>query len=212
MGCCCWGSLCCGRRDPPFYLGWFEGRLGVGDLYLGLRDHCAPPPIAGQLAARRKAIVPHNAVQLRSIRNKIERRPPIFATRSWPRWSTMLAHPCSATRDASITSDKVATDLRVFVLSLFRERRELVYRAFHPVAGPVGASRVDRVVVRRPRLETINTHSEDRVRVGHVQPDRGFGRLTEVLGIRAVVHDAEVFRRARRCGALPPDDCRFFRD
>ena len=31
--------ICCGRRDPPFYLGWFEGRLGVGDLYLGLRGN-----------------------------------------------------------------------------------------------------------------------------------------------------------------------------
>ena len=27
-------NICCGRRDPPFYLGWFEGRLGVGDLIL----------------------------------------------------------------------------------------------------------------------------------------------------------------------------------
>jgi hypothetical protein len=39
-----------------------------------------------------------------------------------------------------------------------------------------------------------------------------FSRLTEIVGIRAVVHDAEVFRRARRCGAHPSDDCRFFRD
>jgi hypothetical protein len=54
---------------------------------------------------------------------------------------------------------------------LHEERRELVYRAFHPVAGPVGASRVDRVVVRRPWLETVDAHSENRVRVGHVQPD-----------------------------------------
>ena len=93
---------------------------------------------------------------------------------------------------------------------LYLSRRELVHRAFHPVAGPVGASRVDRVVVRRPWHEAVDTHSEDRVRVGHVQPDGGFGHLAKVLGIRAVVHDAEVFRRARRCGAHPSDNCRFF--
>jgi hypothetical protein len=99
--------------------------------------------------------------------------------------------------------------------SLFRllclSRRELVRRAFHPVAGPVGASRVDRVVVRRPWLEAVDTHPENRVRVGHVQPDGGLGHLAKVFGIRAVVHDAEVFRRARRRGAHPSDDGRFFR-
>jgi hypothetical protein len=40
-------NVCCGRRDPLFYLGWFETRLGVGDLYLGLRrNHCERGPWA----------------------------------------------------------------------------------------------------------------------------------------------------------------------
>ena len=106
---------------------------------------------------------------------------------------------------------RCSTDLRV-VGSLFRERLELVYGAFERVAAPVGASRVDCVIVRRHWLETLDTHSEKRVWMGHVQSDGRFGRLTQVIGIGAVVNDAEVFRRTRRCGAHPSDDSRFFCD
>jgi hypothetical protein len=61
--------------------------------------------------------------------------------------------------------------MRFLIRSLYLSCRELVHRAFHPVAVAVGASRVDRVVVRRPWHEAVDTHSENRVRVGHVQPD-----------------------------------------
>src|ERR1700730_4680599 len=110
--------------------------------------------------------------------------------------------------------DRARPFASVLMRSLFRllclSRRELVHRTFHPVASPVGTRRIDRVIVRRPWLEAVDTHPENRVRVGHVQPDWGFGHLTKVLGIRAVVHDTEMFRRARRRGAHPSDDGRFF--
>jgi hypothetical protein len=77
-------------------------------------------------------------VQLRSIRNKTERRPPISATRLWPRWSTLLAHPCSAARDASITSDKVATDLRVFCVPYFESVVNWFTVPFTPSLVPSG--------------------------------------------------------------------------
>lgn len=58
--------------------------------------------------------------------------------------------------------DRAPPFASVFLGPLFRllrlSRRELVRRAFDPVAGPVGASRVDPVVVRRPRLEAVDTH------------------------------------------------------
>src|SRR3984893_13452407 len=173
----------------------------------------------------------HNGITLRALsqltfatksaRNGRSHKNAIGPTPTWGNHSqsiTSLARPSSGSGKArpSVLSvfrrlyaarwvGRVRPVASVFMRFLFRSlylwRRELVHRAFHPVAVAVGASRVDRVVVRRPWQELVDTHSENRVRVGHVQPDGGFGHLVKVLGIRAVVHDAEAFRRAGRCGA-----------
>jgi hypothetical protein len=49
--------------------------------------------------------------------------------------------------------------------------------ALHAVACPIGLDRVNGVVVRRPRLEAVHAHAENRVRMARIQPDWGLRSL-----------------------------------
>ena len=84
------------------------------------------------------------------------------------------------------------------------------YRAGHAVAPAVGLHRVHRVIVSRPRLQVVHAHAEHRIGMGRVQPDVRLRGLAQVLGIRAVVHNSKVLRRAARVVRGPPDNGQIF--
>jgi hypothetical protein len=86
--------------------------------------------------------------------------------------------------------------------------RELPDGALHAIALPVGLHRIDRVVVRRARRETVHIHAKYRLRVFLIQPDVRFRRLVERIRTRAVVHDPVVLVRAAGIIARPPDSSR----
>src|SRR5207245_11321461 len=85
-------------------------------------------------------------------------------------------------------------------------RSELAYLALQPVALAITLHRRDRVVVCRPRLEAPHLHAECRLRMALVQRDGVLCHLAELLGIRAVVHDAVVHVGAAGVVGRPPDD------
>jgi hypothetical protein len=70
---------------------------------------------------------------------------------------------------------------------------EIVYWADDSVARAVRVNRVHRVIVGCVRLEIKHAHAEDRMRMLLFQSDVRFRRLAQIFGIRAVVHNAEVF-------------------
>ena len=87
---------------------------------------------------------------------------------------------------------------------------EGVYWASDSVAPAVGLRRVHRVVVSRPWLQVVHAHAEHRIGMGRVQPDVRSRGLAQVLGIRAVVNNSKVLRRAARVVGGPPDNGQIF--
>ena|ERR1700756_1850033 len=79
-------------------------------------------------------------------------------------------------------------------------------RTFHTIARAVTFHRIDRVVVSRSGLKSVDTHTEIRVGMVTIQPDVGFRGLAEVLRVRAVGHDAEMLIATSGISARPPDD------
>ena len=88
--------------------------------------------------------------------------------------------------------------------------REGVYWACDSVALAVGLHRVNLVVVGSVRRKAFHAHAEHRIGMGRVQPDVRFRRLAQILGIRAVVHNSKVFRRAARVVGGPLDNGQIF--
>src|SRR5438128_824651 len=115
-----------------------------------------------------------------------------------------LADPRTA-RDGGLEPPRPAPAVRARIVSALR-RGELVYGTLHLIALAITLHRRDRVVVRRPRLEAPHLHAECRLRMALVQPDGVLRRLAELLGIRAVVHDAVVHVGAAGVVGRPPDD------
>ena len=99
--------------------------------------------------------------------------------------------------------------MEVFTPDLLR-CREGLYRTGNSIAPAVGLHRVHRVVVSRPRLQVVHANAEHRIGMGRVQPDVRFGRLAQVLGIRAVVYNAKVLGRAPRVVGCPPNNGQIF--
>src|ERR1700738_806452 len=83
---------------------------------------------------------------------------------------------------------------------------ELLDRALHPVVLAIALLRGNAVVVGRPWLEALHAHAECGGWMALVQPDGRFRRLAQILGIRAVVHDAQMIVRPARVVSGPPDD------
>ena len=54
---------------------------------------------------------------------------------------------------------------------------EMLDTALRPVAFAIGFHRVNRVVIRCPRLEAVHAHAENRVRMARIQPDWGLRGL-----------------------------------
>src|ERR1700730_7768378 len=83
---------------------------------------------------------------------------------------------------------------------------ELVDWALHPIALTNAVCRGHLVVIGRLRLQILHAHPENRLWMAPVEPDLGFRRLAELLGIRTVGHDGEMLVRASRVGGGPPDN------
>src|SRR5437660_1650714 len=75
---------------------------------------------------------------------------------------------------------------------------ESLYGAGDSVAFTKRVRGINRVVIGGVRLETVNAHSENRIRMALVQPDVRFCRPSQVFGISAIVHEAEMFVRPSR--------------
>jgi len=54
---------------------------------------------------------------------------------------------------------------------------ETPHRTFHIIARAISFHRIDRVVVSRPGLKALDTHTEFRVGMVTIQPDVGFRGL-----------------------------------
>src|SRR5437867_7945279 len=83
---------------------------------------------------------------------------------------------------------------------------ELVDRALHPIALTSALRRGHLVVIGRPRLQTGHAHAENRLGMAPVDAYGRFRCLAQVLGIRTVVHDAEMNVRPPRVVGGPPDN------
>src|SRR6266568_3581844 len=67
---------------------------------------------------------------------------------------------------------------------------ELIDGALHPVALTAAAHRGHLIVIGRLRLQILHANPENRLRMVPVEPNVTLRRLAQILGIRAVVHDA----------------------
>ena len=78
---------------------------------------------------------------------------------------------------------------------------ELVYSVPPSSEGrAIAAHRFNRVVVRRPRRKVHHRHAVDHVREISIPPIERFCPATEVLGVRAVVHQRVLDRVAASIG------------
>src|SRR5580698_4817937 len=83
--------------------------------------------------------------------------------------------------------------------------REFHNGTLHAVTFAARLRRINRVVVRRARCETLQVHPKYRLRMFLIQADVRFRRLVEVIGIRPVMHDPEVLIGAAGIIARPSD-------
>src|ERR1700719_720782 len=76
-----------------------------------------------------------------------------------------------------------------------------------PIALSIALNRGHLVVVRRLRLERVQTYAEVRVGMTPVKPDVGFCRLVQGFRVRTVLHHAEVLVGTPRVVGGPSNNC-----
>src|SRR5271167_1089870 len=80
---------------------------------------------------------------------------------------------------------------------------EPIDAALYPVASAIGSYRIDRIVVSRLRTEALHAHTENRIRMVPVYPDRRLRSLAQFVRIRAIVHDSVMLVRSARVVSCP---------